>query len=107
MFRQSVRAISAKRLLSVTPRANNLVSDLYVQNIKQFKPQAISQQEIDAAVKTFQLPAKPSLPENEVSTEALGEYESSEVEATSGSSGASLAAEEDWFVFEEEAEEHH
>lgn len=83
------------------------MTDLYVQQIKQFKPQAISQQEIDSAVKAFQLPSKPSVPEAEVSADNLSAYESSEVEASvAAPSSNSIAAEEDWFVFEEEAESH-
>jgi ATP synthase complex subunit h. len=84
-----------------------LVSDLYVQNIKQFKPQALSSKDLESAVKAFQLPTAPSIPEAEVSAQAVGEYETSEVETATVSSTGAPVAEEDWFVFEEEAEEHH
>lgn len=91
----------------MTPRKSNLVSDLYVQQIKLFKPVAITQQEIDSAVQAFQLPSKPTVPESEVSTDALGAYEASEVEASVATTSGTPAAEEDWFVFEEEVEEQH
>lgn len=86
-----------------------MVSDLYVQQIKQFKPTPLSNKEIEESVKKFQLPGKPSIPEAEISSQALGEYESAPVEvqdAPSASQAAKPAGEEDWFVFEE-AEEHH
>ncbi|KAK6454540.1 F1F0-ATPase complex, subunit H [Scheffersomyces xylosifermentans] len=107
MFRPVIR-LSSKRLFSITPRRSNLVSELYIQQIKAFKPTALSAKEIDSAVKAFQLPAKPSIPATEIAAEALAEYEASEVEtASTPSSSGAAPVEEDWFVFEEEAEEHH
>lgn len=85
-----------------------MIGDLYVQNIKQFKPTPLTQSEIDSAVQAFKLPSKPSVPQDEISTEAVQQYESSEVETQEvGSSGSAAPVEEDWFVFEEEAEEAH
>lgn len=74
---------------------------MYVQQIKQFKPTAVA---LDAsAVKPFQLPSKPAVPSEEVSADAVAQYEASEVETASNPSSFSApAAEEDWFVFEEE-----
>ncbi|KAK6464040.1 F1F0-ATPase complex, subunit H [Scheffersomyces coipomensis] len=108
MFRPVIRSVASKRLFSMTPARNNIVSELYIQQIKAFKPIAISAKELESAVKAFQLPAKATIPSSELPTEALSEYESSEVETeTVSASGSSIAAEEDWFVFEEEHEEHH
>lgn len=102
------RSLSARRLFSISPQRSNLVSDLYIQQIKAFKPTPLSNKDAESSVKSFQLPNKPSVPESEISADALSQYESSDVEtaAAEPSSAAEPAAEEDWFVFEEE-EEHH
>ena len=100
--------MSSKRLFSVTPRRSSAIADLYIQQIKAFKPVALSAKDLEGAVQAFQLPAKPAVPSSEISAEALNAYETSEVEtaAVPSSSGAA-PVEEDWFVFEEETEEHH
>ncbi|KAI5969445.1 ATP14 [Candida margitis] len=110
MFRPIAR-ISSRRLFSITPRRSNLIGDLYVQSIRQFKPQALSQEEIDSAVKKFQLPGKPTIPQiHELSTEQVKEYEQSEVEAEAAQpteNASETKPDEDWFVFDEvEAEGH-
>lgn len=102
-----MQKISSRRLLSVTPRRSNLVSDLYIQNIKEFKPTPLSAKDLAAAVKSFQLPSKPVVPETEVAPEAISAYEASEVETEAVSSSAAPEATEDWFVFEEAEENHH
>ncbi|EMG50728.1 hypothetical protein G210_1332 [Candida maltosa Xu316] len=108
MFRQVTR-LSSRRLFSVTPKRSNLVGDLYIQHIKAFKPKALTQAEIDSAVKAFQLPAKPSVPQADVNAEAVKQYESSDVETASPASvgAGEVKADEDWFVFEEVEEAHH
>lgn len=88
-----------------------MIGDLYVQNIRQFKPQALSQEEIDSAVKKFQLPGKPTIPQiHELSTEQVKEYEQNEVEAEAAQpteANSETKPDEDWFVFDEvEAEGH-
>ncbi|KAG7661347.1 ATP14 [[Candida] subhashii] len=105
MFRPVVR-LSARRLFSITPRRSNLVSDLYIQEIKAFKPKALTQEEINSAVKAFQLPAKPVAPQAEISAEAVDQYEAADVETEVPTGEHGEAIEEDWFVFEEE-EPHH
>ncbi|QRG38465.1 hypothetical protein FDK38_002875 [Candidozyma auris] len=105
MFKQSIRALSSRRLLSVTPRTHNAVSELYIQQIKQFKPSAVN---ADAeGVKSFKMPAKPAIPSDEVAADAVQAYEASEVETESAPTGTPQAVEEDWFVFPEEEDQHH
>ncbi|EGW33091.1 F1F0-ATPase complex, subunit H [Spathaspora passalidarum NRRL Y-27907] len=107
MFRPVAR-LSSRRLFSITPRKCNAISDLYIAEIKQFKPKVLTQAEIASAVQAFQLPAKPVVPQQEVSAEAVKQYETSDVElahAVATEGGEPVA--EDWFVFEEEPEEHH
>ncbi|KAI3406305.2 ATP14 [Candida oxycetoniae] len=96
--------LSSKRLFSVTPRRSNLIGDLYVNNIRQFKPKPLSQEEVDAAVKKFQLPGVPTIPQiHDLSVDQVKEYESSEVETQQPESSASaedLGDDGDWFVFD-------
>lgn len=84
-----------------------MISDLYIQQIKAFKPTPLSPSDIESAVQKFQLPAKPSIPDTEISADSLGQYEAADVEtAPKETSGEAVPVEEDWFVFEE-AEDHH
>lgn len=84
-----------------------MISDLYIQEIKAFKPKALSQEEITSAVKAFQFPAKPAVPQAEISAEAVDQYEAAEVETEVPTGEHGEAVEEDWFVFEEETDAHH
>ena len=60
----------------------------------------MTQADIDSAVKAFQLPAKPSVPQADVNAEAVKEYEASDVETASPSTVAAeqTKPDEDWFV---------
>lgn len=88
----------------MTPRRANLVSQLYIQHIKEFKPTPIAAKDSEG-IKSFALPATPAIPSEEISAEGVAAYEAVEVETEAVSSEAA-PAEEDWFVFPEE-EEHH
>lgn len=81
-----------------------MVADLYVQLIKQFKPTPLSSDSAD--IKQFKLPAKPSVPSDEISADAVASYEAAPVDTESAPASGSAPVEEDWFVFEEE-EVHH
>lgn len=89
----------------MTPNRNNLVADLYLLQIKQFKPTPVAADKAEG-IKAFQLPAKPAVPTDEVSADSIAAYEAADVETEAAPTGSAPAAEEDWFVFEEE-EEHH
>lgn len=84
-----------------------MVSDLYIQQIKAFKPTPLSAKEVESSVKAFNLPSAPAIPNEEISSELLNEYENSEVEVETVAQGATIGAEEDWFVFESDPEPHH
>lgn len=83
------------------------MSDLYVSQIQQFKPTPVKPSDVEGAIKSFTLPPKPSLPTEEITAEGVASYEALEVETEATPAGeAAPAANEDWFVFEEEAEHH-
>ncbi|KAI5966399.1 ATP14 [Candida pseudojiufengensis] len=113
MFRPIAR-ICSKRLLSATPKRSNLIGDLYVQNIRQFKPKALTQEEIDSAVKRFQLPGKPTIPQiHELSSENVKEYETSDVNTAAYDNEKVDTTEntkpdnDDWFVLDDVEETAH
>lgn len=88
----------------MTPKRNNLISDLYIQQIKQFKPTPLSASLAD--IKAFLLPAKPVLPSDDIAADAVAAYDAAPVDTESAPAAGAAPVEEDWFVFEDE-EEHH
>lgn len=102
----NVQRVLASRAFSVTPQRANLISDLYVSQIKAFKPTPFTAKDAEAATKSFELPSKPAVPETDISADSLSQYEAADVETEAVGSSGSVAAEEDWFVFEEAEEAH-
>lgn len=106
MFRQAVRQFST------SARRANLIADLYVKELKAFKPTPISTADAQAATKPWKLPAAAKVPALEAEgADALSEYDNAKVEVAAAADGA--VAEEykpdDWFVFpvDEEPGHHH
>lgn len=81
-----------------------MISDLYIQQIKQFKPTPLADSLAD--IKAFKLPAKPAVPSDEIAADSVASYEAAPVDTESAPATGAAPVEEDWFVFEEE-EEHH
>ncbi|GMM35427.1 hypothetical protein DASC09_027520 [Saccharomycopsis crataegensis] len=97
------------RAFSSAPARRNLISDLYVSELKSFKPAVVSAADAAAATKAWKLPVSPKSPEVEGDiTTDISAYEAAEVETE----GATPAAEaealgDDWFVVEELKPTHH
>ncbi|CDK27868.1 unnamed protein product [Kuraishia capsulata CBS 1993] len=86
----------------------DLVSDLYIKELKAFKPTPLSSADAQSSTKPWTVPSPAKAPALEGdAAEALSEYDTAAVETVSGSSEAAVVEEEDWFVFEEEEEHHH
>ncbi|KAF5092521.1 hypothetical protein D0Z00_004545 [Geotrichum galactomycetum] len=103
--------VIARRNISFTAvRRADLIQDLYVKEVKAFKPAAISAADAASSVKSWAAPAAPAAPavEGDVAAE-LAEYEAQAVEVESAKPvDASANAEvEDWFVIEEANDLHH
>ncbi|KAG7874440.1 hypothetical protein KL938_005055 [Ogataea parapolymorpha] len=101
IFRQNAR------FLSVSAVRNNLVTDLYVKELKAFKPTPASAADAEAATKPWKLPQAAKIPSLEgEGADALAEYDSAKVEVVeaSGETAAEEYNPDDWFVFEEEEE---
>ncbi|CAY69078.1 Hypothetical protein PAS_chr2-1_0451 [Komagataella phaffii GS115] len=87
----------------------DLISDLYVKELKGFKPTPLSAADAEGATKPWAKPASPKVPSLEGETaEALQQYETSDVETVQAASSESASeVTEDWFVFPEEETAHH
>ncbi|ODQ68245.1 hypothetical protein NADFUDRAFT_48895 [Nadsonia fulvescens var. elongata DSM 6958] len=109
MFRLAIRRAAAPRFVrSFTSSVvrPNAISDIYIREVKGFKPTPATAADAEAGTKPWAAPAAPAAPSVEAEgVDALASYEQSAVETESGSSTG--AKEEEWFVEEVEEEEHH
>lgn len=106
MFRQAVRQFTT------SARRSNLIADLYVRELKAFKPTPLTAADAQEATKPWRLPAAAKVPALEAEgTDALAEYESASVDvvAASAEGSAEEYKPDDWFVFpvDEEPGHHH
>ncbi|CCH44897.1 ATP synthase subunit H, mitochondrial [Wickerhamomyces ciferrii] len=116
MFSLAKRSLVSKistRSFSSIPARKNVISDLYVKELKGFKPTPLTAQDAEGSVKPWKAPAAPRTPglEADAATQ-LNEYESAPVEVDSApvaNEGATESTgEDDWFVLEEDpVEENH
>ncbi|KAF2147762.1 hypothetical protein K461DRAFT_288831 [Myriangium duriaei CBS 260.36] len=91
----------------ITPtavRQADLVQDMYLRELKNYKPAAVKASDSEGQVQKFRLPTAPQSPEEADIANELKAYEQQQVELE-GQSGepGSAPVEEDWF--EEEAAE--
>lgn len=104
MFRLSARRFTTARI------ARNSIQDLYVKELKAFKPISLTSKDAEGAVKPWTAPIAPAVPglEADAATQ-LGEYAAEPVEVASAADAAAGAneASSEWFVFEEAEEEAH
>lgn len=103
--------VNTVRAMSATPaRRADIITDLYVKEVKSFKAPTLTAADAAGSVKNWAPPAAPSAPavEGDVTAE-LSEYESSavEVESAKPTEAVADAAVEDWFVIEEVNDIHH
>lgn len=87
----------------------NLVQDLYIKELKAFKPKPLTEADAQEATMPWKLPQAAKAPALEAEgVDALAEYESSNVEvSTPKAKGTPEGTQEnynpdDWFVFEED-----
>ncbi|KAK4193313.1 hypothetical protein QBC35DRAFT_481197 [Podospora australis] len=91
-------------------RRADFVQELYLKELKAYKPTPIKESDSVGNVAVFNLPKPPKSPEEADLASSLKEYEAMAVEVE-GSEGATAGGEpavvEDWLVEEEEDDEHH
>ena len=92
-------------------RRADFVQELYLKELKAYKPAPIKDTDSVGQVQTFTAPKSPKSPEEADLANSLKDYESMavEVEGTEGVAGGAPAAVQDWLVEEDEGEEaaHH
>ncbi|EME41674.1 hypothetical protein DOTSEDRAFT_26812 [Dothistroma septosporum NZE10] len=106
VFRQN--AVTTRRTF-ITPtavRQADLVQDMYLKELKAYKPQPLKANDAEGHVQKFAVPKAPQSPEEADLQNDLSAYEQQtpEVEGHSGAPGSSQPV-QDWFdesIFEEE-----
>ncbi|KAI9704335.1 MAG: hypothetical protein M1836_007196 [Candelina mexicana] len=110
MFARSVRAscsplarvpgLQARRAF-ITPtfiRHADIVQDLYLRELKAYKPAPVKASDADGHVQKFSAPKAPSLPEEGDMANDLKAYEDQQVEIEGqATSGEGAAEDKDWF----------
>ncbi|XDG09750.1 hypothetical protein ABKA04_009365 [Annulohypoxylon sp. FPYF3050] len=90
-------------------RRADFVQELYLKELKAYKPTPIKDSDAVGHVQTFTAPKTPKSPEEADLASSLKEYENMavEVEGNEGASSSTPAVVEDWLVEEEEEEPAH
>ncbi|KAK0618260.1 hypothetical protein B0T17DRAFT_592096 [Bombardia bombarda] len=108
---RNVAQIQMRTFIAPTvSRRADFVQELYLKELKAFKPTPVKDSDSVGQVSTFNLPQTPKSPEEADLASSLKEYESMavEVEGQEGAdAGKPAAAVEDWLVEEEEDDAHH
>lgn len=85
----------------------DLVQDLYLKELKNYKAPAVKASDAQGHVQTFTMPKPPTSPEEADIASELKAYEDQEVEVEGqAAAGETAAPVEDWFVEEPEEEAH-
>lgn len=93
----------AVQLLTVSPA--DLVQELYLKELKAYKPAPIKASDADAHVQKFSAPKPPTSPEESNIANDLKAYETQEVEVEGqAAAGEASPVEQDWFEDYEEEE---
>jgi F-type H+-transporting ATPase subunit h len=83
--------------------AADLVQDLYLRELKNYKVPAVKASDADAHVQKFSIPKAPASPEETDIANELNAYETQAVDVEGAvAEGGEAVPEEDWFVEEEE-----
>ncbi|KAB2579846.1 ATPase F0 complex subunit H [Lasiodiplodia theobromae] len=99
-------AVMARRtyLTPTAVRQADLVQDMYLRELKNYKPTPIKPTDAEGHVQKFSIPKAPQSPEEADLASELKEYEAQQVEVEGqAAAGEAKAVEEDWFEEEEEA----
>ena len=87
--------------------ATDLVQDLYLKELRAFKPAPTKPGDAEAHVQKFSIPKPPPSPEEANLAGELQSYEAQQVDVEGQAAGGEAApAEESWFEEDEEEEEH-
>ncbi|KAL2827065.1 ATP synthase complex subunit H-domain-containing protein [Aspergillus cavernicola] len=102
--RQQAPSVTRRTFLTSAVRRADPVQDLYLRELRAYKPTPIKPGDAEAHVQKFSAPAAPRSPEEANLASELNSYEAQEVEVEGqAASGESGPVEESWFEEEEEA----
>lgn len=99
-------AVMARRtyLTPTAVRQADLVQDMYLRELKNYKPTPVKPTDAEGHVQKFAVPKAPQSPEESDLASELKEYEAQQVEVEGqAATGETAPVEEDWFEEEEEA----
>ncbi|KZF19779.1 hypothetical protein L228DRAFT_271099 [Xylona heveae TC161] len=105
LARAARQQVTVSRRTFVTPTAvryADLVQDLYLKELKAYKPAPAKASDAEAHVQKFTPPKAPQSPEESNIASELKAYEDQEVDIEGQQTGEVAAKEEDWFEEEEE-----
>ncbi|KAE8144096.1 ATP synthase complex subunit H-domain-containing protein [Aspergillus avenaceus] len=101
--RQQVSSASRRTFLTSAVRQADPVQDLYLRELRAYKPTPVKPGDAEAHVQKFSIPAAPQSPEEANLANDLKSYESQEVEVEGqAAAGEAAPAEESWFEEPEE-----
>ncbi|KAF2803692.1 uncharacterized protein BDZ99DRAFT_491438 [Mytilinidion resinicola] len=102
------QGVAVSRRTFITPtavRQADLVQDLYLRELKNYKPTPVKASDAEGHVQTFSIPKAPPSPEESDIASDLKSYETQQVEIEGQAESGAAPVEEDWFEAEEEEEE--
>ncbi|KAK8214387.1 ATP synthase complex subunit H-domain-containing protein [Phyllosticta capitalensis] len=97
--------VSARRtfIKPTAVRQADLVQDMYLRELKNYKPTPVKPQDAEGHVQKFSVPAAPKSPEETDLANDLKAYETQQVEVEGqATAGEAAPVEQDWFEEEEE-----
>ncbi|KIN01826.1 hypothetical protein OIDMADRAFT_121836, partial [Oidiodendron maius Zn] len=106
---QSGSLLSKRSFITPTAiRQADLVQDMYLKELKSYKPATVKPSDADGHVQKWAAPTPPKSPEEGDIASELKAYEASGVDVEGqAEGGAAVEEEHDWFEEEKEEEEHH
>ncbi|KAF2500390.1 hypothetical protein BU16DRAFT_445713, partial [Lophium mytilinum] len=101
--RQQGAAVSRRTFITPTAvRSADLVQDLYLRELKAYKPTPVKASDAEGHVQKFAMPKAPPSPEESDIAGDLKSYETQTVEIEGSAESGAAPVEEDWFETEEE-----
>ncbi|KAF1812822.1 hypothetical protein P152DRAFT_435015 [Eremomyces bilateralis CBS 781.70] len=103
LSRQQLSSVSRRTLTVSAVRQADLVQDIYLRELRNFKPAPVKATDAEGHVHTFSMPKVPASPEEADLAKEMQAYETQAVEVEGqAEEGGQPVVEEDWFVEEEE-----
>ncbi|KUJ08023.1 uncharacterized protein LY89DRAFT_691329 [Mollisia scopiformis] len=106
--RQQASVVSRRTFITPTAvRQADLVQDLYLKELKNYKAPAVKANDSEGHVQKFSAPKPPKSPEEADIANELKAYEASTVDIEGQAEGGAVAQDADWFEDEPEEEAAH